>query len=455
MSMTSSFRLLPLAVLTFSVEGAAQDNAQLPDPPGGYDQPQNGAPQGEVETLNYATRNHGEEVMRVYTPPGYDEAQVYPTLYLMHGIGGDENEWYNGGAPHVILDNLIAAGEAVPMIMVLPNGKTPKSAGNAGFENFGDVLLNDLIPFMEENYSVRTDSIGRALAGLSMGGGQTVNIGFPNTDVFAWLGAFSPAPNSRGASQNITDTDAVKANTSLIFLTNGETEVTPYHPITQGYRDFLTEQDIPYTYQRWSGSGHDFVSWKESLHAFAQRIFTDLPAEGEEPGMGGAGNSGTDAGTPDPSMGGAGGSGPMTPAEDAGQSGVMPDDDAPPDDSAPIIDPPPTASSSGMVPPVVPPVMGGQGGAGGGVTPVTPQPPVTPPPTTTPPVVMPTTPVMSSPAPTAVPSAPASVAPPATAEGDDDSGGCSVPQGSPTKTSWSWVLMMAAALAGRRALRRA
>jgi enterochelin esterase-like enzyme len=268
-------------------------------------------------------------VMRVYTPPGYSDAEEYPTLYLMHGIGGDENEWFNQGAPHIIMDNLLAEGKAVPMVMVLPNGKTPKSAGNAGFENFGDVILNDLIPFMEANYSVSDQQVDRALAGLSMGGGQTVNIGFPNPDVFAWLGAFSPAPNSRGAQQTITDVDAVKNNLQFIFLSNGETEVEPYHPITQGYRDFLTAQDIPYMYQREPGAGHDFTAWKRSLYNFAQRIFTDVDStDGGDTTSADTGDTGSMNGsnTTEPSGDGSSDS-PSTDASDDTAASSAPDTD--------------------------------------------------------------------------------------------------------------------------------
>jgi enterochelin esterase-like enzyme len=443
--------LLPLAALTFPLEALAQDNAQLPEPPGDYDD-DNGSPAGEVEMVNYQTQ-YGEDVMRVYTPPGYSEDEVYPVLYLMHGIGGDENEWYNQGAPHIILDNLIAAGEAVPMIMVLPNGKTPKSAGDAGFGNFGGVLLDDLIPFMEANYSVRTDHLGRAMAGLSMGGGQTMNFALPDTANFAWIGGFSPAPNTRSDQvRGETDVDEVKANAKFIFMSNGETEVEPYHPITQGYRDWFTEDDIPYMYQRWPGSGHDMVSWKKSLYVFAQRIFTDLPPD-DGGGMGGD----SDAGGPNEGMGGESG---------AGGASMMPepgDDMTPADDSEPGDD---TAADDSTMEPV------GQGGSGPVVTPpvmpqptatttaptVTTAPVVTPPPAmmTPPPAMMPAPPaMMTAPAMTTAPTASSSSVPSVTSAPSGDDGGCALHQGASRSTSWSWSLLAVAALAGFRLRRRA
>jgi enterochelin esterase-like enzyme len=387
--------------------------------------------------------------MRVYTPPGYSEDQTYPTLYLMHGIGGDENEWYNQGAPHIILDNLINAGEAVPMIMVLPNGKTPKSAGNAGFDNFGEVLFNDLIPFMEENYSVRADAVGRALAGLSMGGGQTINFGFPNTDKIAWLGPFSPAPNTNGNPGSIIDPAVVMANAELIFITNGETEVNPYHGVSQPYRDYLTENNIPYMYHRWPGSGHDMVSWKKSLHAFAQRIFVDLPSEGEEPdGMGGADGAGGGMNEP-----GVGGGSNGTPEGDAGA------DEMPPGDDPPAPEPTATAPmmpTSPVVPPIEEPSMGGAGNTPAPVQPPAPQPvpqpmqPAPQPAPVTPPAPPATTGAM--PSATAQPSSTTAPTTDSAASGDD--GGCAVTQGSQTQSPWSWTLLAAAALVGLRSSRK-
>jgi enterochelin esterase-like enzyme len=150
---------------------------------------------------------------RVYTPPGYSKDKKHPVLYLLHGIGGDENEWARGGVPDVILDNLYADKKAVPMIVVLPNGRaskdlTPRSPFNQqgpAFAAFEKELLTDLIPFIEKTYSVKTDRESRAIAGLSMGGGQSLNFGLGNLDTFAWVGGFSSAPNTRRPADLIKD----------------------------------------------------------------------------------------------------------------------------------------------------------------------------------------------------------------------------------------------------------
>jgi hypothetical protein len=274
-----------------------------------------------------------------------------------------------------------------------------------------------------------------------MGGGQTLNFGFPNTDVFAWIGPFSPAPNTASANQTISDVDAVKANTRLIFLTNGETEVTPYHPITQGYRDFLTQQDIPYMYQRWPGSGHDMSSWKRSLYAFAQRIFTDLEPPSGGGGAGNAGGSGGGAGGGSAGVGGANDGGSagadngVAGADNVGGTGGTPDMGGAGE----------TMMPGGAGSPVIPPGPNGLGGAmtpGGAGTPgVTPPvgPGPTPAPVATPGPVSPA-PATPTPGGTApAPSASGTATDPSVAS--DPGGGCSLPGSPRSPSQWPTALM--------------
>jgi enterochelin esterase-like enzyme len=248
--------------------------AQLPVPPQGFDADQNGTPKGTVTLITYATKNHGEQKARVYTPPNYSKEKQYPTLYLLHGIGGNENEWYSQGAPHAILDNLIAKNAAIPMVMVLPNGKMTGNDDMQRFANFGPVLINELIPHIEAQYSVVKNRTHRALAGLSMGGGQTLNFGFGNPDVFAYIGAFSSAPNTIPAGQTIKDAAVVKRDVKFIFISCGDQDGLLNN--SKNYHDYLTTQGITHTYQIEPGQGHTFVVWKRSHYHFAQRIFTDL-----------------------------------------------------------------------------------------------------------------------------------------------------------------------------------
>ena len=151
--------------------------------PDGFDKSNNTIPKGKIDTISYVSKTVGTtRKALIYTPPGYSSQHRYPVLYLLHGIGGDEKEWLNGGVPHIILDNLYAEGKIKPMIVVMPNGRAmpdDRAVGNImapdkvqAFANFEKDLLSDLIPYVENNYPVLADRTNRAIAGLSMGGGS-------------------------------------------------------------------------------------------------------------------------------------------------------------------------------------------------------------------------------------------------------------------------------------------
>ena len=176
--------------------------------PPGFDTLRSGIPHGQIDTISYYSKTVGNERRSlIYLPPNYSKKKKYPVLYLLHGIGGDEKEWLNGGSPQIILDNLYAENKIEPMIVVMPNGRAMKddravgnifdSAKVQAFANFEKDLLNDLIPYIQKNYAVYTDREHRAIAGLSMGGGQSLNFGLGNLDKFAWIGGFSSAPNTK------------------------------------------------------------------------------------------------------------------------------------------------------------------------------------------------------------------------------------------------------------------
>jgi enterochelin esterase-like enzyme len=180
--------------------------------PPDFDTPRSGIPHGKIDTVTYISKTVGTNRRAIiYTPPSYSKNKKYPVLYLLHGIGGDEKEWLNGGQPQVILDNLYAGNLIEPMIVVMPNGraiKDDRATGNnmasdrvQAFATFEKDLLNDLIPFIEKKYPVLKDREHRAVAGLSMGGGQSLNFGLGNLDRFAWIGGFSSAPNTRPPEQ--------------------------------------------------------------------------------------------------------------------------------------------------------------------------------------------------------------------------------------------------------------
>ncbi|HUY92781.1 MAG TPA: alpha/beta hydrolase-fold protein [Pirellulales bacterium] len=285
--------LVACAVLAFTTLPAlarAEDSSLLA-PPEGFDVPREGIDHGKLETLEYDSTTVGiKRKARVYTPPGYSADQEYPVLYLLHGIGGDENEWARGGKPDVIVDNLYADKQAAPMIVVLPNGRAAKDVTardpipkqSPAFAAFEKDLLADLIPFIEKTYSVKADRESRALAGLSMGGGQALNFGLNNLDTFAWVGGFSSAPNTKPPAELIKDPAEATGKLRLLYVACGDQD--RLFRISQGVHDMLDENKVPHMYNVIPGGRHDFKVWKSDLFHFAQRIFRDRENEKNSPG---------------------------------------------------------------------------------------------------------------------------------------------------------------------------
>lgn len=262
------------------IELGPDDKAAFPNPPDGFDKARDGIPRGMIETIEYESKSVGNKRKAlVYTPPGYSASQKYPVLYLLHGIGGDEEEWRRGGHPEIILDNLIADKKAVPMIIVMPNGRAqpddrpgPNAMSTApAFAKFDKDLLGDLIPFVESKYSVKNDRESRALAGLSMGGGQSLNFGLANLDTFAWVGGFSSAPNTRPGAELVPDPDKAKKQLKLLFVSCGNKD--GLIRISQGVHAHLKESGVPHIWHV-DEHAHDFQHWKKALFHFAQLIFT-------------------------------------------------------------------------------------------------------------------------------------------------------------------------------------
>ena len=180
------------------------------------------------------------------------------------------------------LDNLIADDKAVPMIVVMPNGRalpddrsppegkvfTPENA--AGFAKFERDLLDFLIPAVEAKYSVYTDSEHRAIAGLSMGGGQALNFGLGHSDTFGWVGAFSPAPNTRPPADLLPDPKAARKQVALLYLSCGNRD--GLISVSQGVHAYLKQHDVPHVWNV-DDHGHDGESWANNLYHFAQKIF--------------------------------------------------------------------------------------------------------------------------------------------------------------------------------------
>lgn len=264
--------LAALAALTATAAG--QERA-----PRGFDMKREGIPHGKLETVEYDSKTVGiKRKAVVYIPSGYSRETKYPVLYLLHGIGDDETGWTTKGAAHTILDNLIADKKAVPMVVVMPNGRaakgmTPQTPWNQqvpAFEAFENDLFKDLIPFIEKTYSVRTDRESRALAGLSMGGGQTLNFGLTRHDSFAWLGAFAPAPNTRPAADLIKDPVATSKKLKLLWLSCGDKDFIL--EVSKKFHAALEEMKVPHVWHLGAG-GHEWPVWNEDLYRLAPRLF--------------------------------------------------------------------------------------------------------------------------------------------------------------------------------------
>ncbi|CAN5729778.1 hypothetical protein BH11VER1_BH11VER1_27500 [soil metagenome] len=253
------------------------DKPAFPESPVGWDQRREAIPHGKLEMIDYESKTVGtKRRMNVYTPPGYSTDKKYPVLYLLHGIGGDETEWAHFASPEVLLDNLIADGKAQPMIIVMPNGRAQKDDRPVGdimkhapaFAVFERDLLFDVIPAIESRYSVLKDREHRALAGLSMGGGQSLNFGLGNSDQFAWVGGFSSAPNTRPSKELLPDPSAAK-QLKLLWLSCGNKDGL-FH-ISQDVHAYLKEQEIPHVWHV-TDHAHDPPEWKQALYHFLQQL---------------------------------------------------------------------------------------------------------------------------------------------------------------------------------------
>jgi enterochelin esterase-like enzyme len=268
-----------LAALTFLSFAAGSQDIER-HAPVGYDSLRTGISHGKIDTVTYASKTVGtDRKALIYTPPGYSKTNKYPVLYLLHGIGGDEKEWLKGGQPQVILDNLYADKKIEPMIVVMPNGRAIKDDRPVdimvpdrveAFATFERDLLNDLIPYIERKYPVIKDREHRAIAGLSMGGGQALNFGLGNLDKFAWIGGFSSAPNTKPPEQLVPDPELARKNLKVLWISCGDSDglIT----FSRRTHEYLQANDVPHIYYIEPGV-HDFKVWKNSLYMFSQLLF--------------------------------------------------------------------------------------------------------------------------------------------------------------------------------------
>lgn len=272
--------LLVISIIGFMCQ-PAQSQQSIEQALEGFDKEKTDIERGSIETVEYTSETVGttREAI-IYTPPGYSEYDTHPVLYLLHGIGGTETEWLDNGNPQVILDNLYSEGKLEPMIVVMPNGRAMEDDRATGdifasdkveaFANFEQDLLHDLIPFIEETYPVHTNRENRALAGLSMGGGQSLNFGLGNLDTFAWVGGFSSAPNTQEPEELLPNPEEAEDLLNLLWISCGNED--RLINISKRTHEYLRKYEVPHIFYVEPG-GHDFEVWKNDLFMFSQLIF--------------------------------------------------------------------------------------------------------------------------------------------------------------------------------------
>ncbi len=260
----------------------------VPGEAAAFETPQ-AVPHGQLRIVSYESKTLGRpRSMRVYTPPGYDQRKDrYPVFYLLHGGGDDDAGWSTIGKANIILDNLIAAGKARPMIVVMPNGSMPRPAAGAPAgpgamasytARFRDELLNDVKPLVEKEFRVLTGPQNTAIAGLSMGGAQTLAVAPANLDKFGYVAVWSMGLNpdtavtARFKQDNAAFLDAGRTNRQarLISVSVGSTDFLVAS--TRNLVDVLKAAGIRHEFHESEG-GHTWINWRHYLNDFAQQLF--------------------------------------------------------------------------------------------------------------------------------------------------------------------------------------
>ena len=245
---------------------------------------------GEVRTVYYFSKVDGSwRPLMVYTPAGYNEgAQDYPVVYIQHGGGEDHRGWMEQGRTAQIMDNLIAQGKAVPMIVVSSNSNVHARNGGfgggyswQGMQAFRSELLENVIPFVEKSYRVKKDRKSRAMCGLSMGGGQSFYIGLRDPEEFANVGVFSTGMfgGIQGASNFdleaevpgiLSDTKTFNDQFDVFFMSCGEQD--PRIEYTRNIVKKMRDGGVEVKFNSYPGD-HEWQVWRKSLHEFAQYLF--------------------------------------------------------------------------------------------------------------------------------------------------------------------------------------
>ncbi len=240
-------------------------------------------PHGAVRLHDYQSKSLGRlRHLRVYTPPGYDRGgRRYPVLYLFHGAGDNDATWTAFGHAHWILDNLIAAGKAKPMIVAMTDGHAtaPQFTGVPGtnmisrnVSDFERDLLGDVLPFVEANYRARREAASRAIAGLSMGGGQSLTIGLNHPELFGWVGGFSSFVRDPQTvlAKALANPEATNRKLHLLWIACGKDD-----RLVENSRQFvevLKKNGIRHEFHETEGN-HSWPVWRRYLADFAPLLF--------------------------------------------------------------------------------------------------------------------------------------------------------------------------------------
>jgi enterochelin esterase-like enzyme len=230
-------------------------------------------PHGTITRHLYHSKvTNGMRDLYVYTPPGYDPKKKYPTLYLLGGSGELPSNWMYDGRANLILDNLIAEGKALPMVMVLPNNqiihRNHPQHTQLTFNLFEKELRDHIVPLVEKNYSVRKEPKYRALSGLSMGGRHTMFCGFNSLDLFGNFGVLSAGDNdSENTLSKFLNDPKVNDKITYLFIGEGDQEATgAMGARVAGLRKALDNHKIKYEYYVGGGMGHDWTTWRHLLY---------------------------------------------------------------------------------------------------------------------------------------------------------------------------------------------
>ena len=252
---------------------------------GDYYRPHEGIPHGQVRSIYYFAKSTNEwRHAMVYTPAEYEKGKKkYPVLYLQHGMGEDETGWSKQGRMQHIMDNLIAKGEAVPMIVVMESGdiKAPFRGGDrsAYGNSFYKVMTGDLIPYIDSHFRTLSDREHRAMAGLSWGGHQTFDLVMNNMDLFAWMGTFSGAifgiDVKTAYDGAFARSEDFNKKIHLLFMTCGTEGLDRSINARQTVKE-LNGMGIPAQYFEATGLDHEWLTWRRSLKEFVPKLFKKL-----------------------------------------------------------------------------------------------------------------------------------------------------------------------------------